>query len=222
MAVMALIKANKGFTLTELAVVLVIVGLLMGGLLIPLGAQKEIEKRGQTSQQLSNIRDTLLAYATINGTLPCPATDENGIAPATCAAPSATDRLPWRTLALPQHDPWGNSWRYRIERKYATPQLTTLILKTDSTAFPDDKMNVVNNAGQSLICPSCAVPEYPIAIVYSLGANLKADGQNDETVPLDALYQSDTPSPSFDDILIWLNRTALISPLIASGKIGAS
>lgn len=62
-----------GFTLIELAMVLFIVSLLIGGLLLPLAAQNEIRGRQETDKALANIREALIGFAVVNGRLPCPA-----------------------------------------------------------------------------------------------------------------------------------------------------
>lgn len=113
MAVMAMIRLDKGFTLTELAVVLVIVSLLMGGLLIPLGAQQEIEKRRATEQQLNNIRETLIAFGTVNMRLPCPDTNNDGLECAMYRKCRAG-----RRLALENH---GDCRTRRLGRQLALP-----------------------------------------------------------------------------------------------------
>ena len=48
-----------GFTLTELAVVLMIVALLIGGMLVPLSAQNDIRNVNETQKTLNDIRDAL-------------------------------------------------------------------------------------------------------------------------------------------------------------------
>jgi prepilin-type N-terminal cleavage/methylation domain-containing protein len=63
----------RGFTLVELAMVLFIVSLLIGGLLMPLTAQNEIRGRQETDRALANIREALIGFAVVNGRLPCPA-----------------------------------------------------------------------------------------------------------------------------------------------------
>jgi prepilin-type N-terminal cleavage/methylation domain-containing protein len=219
-------RRASGFTLTELAVVLVIVALLMGGLLMPLSAQQEIENRQQTGKQLNTIREALIAFATINARLPCPDGNNDGQEETTCSIDGAQDgQLPWRTLAIPASDAWGNPWRYRIERQYATyATLRGLILKDGddcigaTSAFPDDCIDVQNNLNQRLNSNR----EHPVAIVYSTGPNQQPDGQNAsyETGRLHSPnYQTDVPSPNFDDQLIWLTRGNLIAPLIAAGKL---
>ena len=62
-----------GFSLTELAVVLVIVALLLGGLLVPFATQRDVEAMRATEKSLSDIRDALIGFAAIYGRLPCPA-----------------------------------------------------------------------------------------------------------------------------------------------------
>ena len=64
---------QSGFTLIELAMVLFIVTLLIGGMLLPLSAQTEIRGRQEPDRALVNIREALLGFAVTNGRLPCPA-----------------------------------------------------------------------------------------------------------------------------------------------------
>jgi prepilin-type N-terminal cleavage/methylation domain-containing protein len=71
---MRLVKNRaRGFTLTELAVVFLIVGLLMGGAIMTLSAQMEQRTYEETQRRLQAARDALLAFALVNGRLPCPA-----------------------------------------------------------------------------------------------------------------------------------------------------
>jgi prepilin-type N-terminal cleavage/methylation domain-containing protein len=65
--------SSRGFTLTELAVVLTIVALLLSSMLYTLSAQTEQRDFEQTRQRLEQARDLILAYAMVTGRLPCPA-----------------------------------------------------------------------------------------------------------------------------------------------------
>ena len=65
--------AQRGFTLIELAIVMFIVSLLIGGMLLPLSAQMDIRNYGDTQKILADARDALLGYAMANDRLPCPA-----------------------------------------------------------------------------------------------------------------------------------------------------
>src|SRR5688572_19844594 len=66
---------QQGFSLAELAIVLLIVGLILAGVLTPLGAQIEIRKTAETTKILEDVKEALLGFAAANGRLPCPASD---------------------------------------------------------------------------------------------------------------------------------------------------
>jgi prepilin-type N-terminal cleavage/methylation domain-containing protein len=70
---------QRAFTLIEVAVVLVIVGLVISGLLGSLTAQIEQQKLSETRTTISNIKESLLGYAMANGRFPCPAATPNGV-----------------------------------------------------------------------------------------------------------------------------------------------
>ena len=70
-------KYHMGFTLVEIAIVLVIVGLLISAFLVPLSAQRDLKDYGEVKSDLEQIREALYGYAIINGRLPCPTTQTN-------------------------------------------------------------------------------------------------------------------------------------------------
>lgn len=133
---------QRGFTLTELSVVLVIVALLIGGMMIPLSAQQDIRYTVETQKALSSAQDALLGFAAANGRLPCPASETSNGLESFCANPDpgqtcvettavqslgrckypADGYLPAATLALAPVDPitkllldgWGNPIRYAV------------------------------------------------------------------------------------------------------------
>ena len=67
-------RRTRGFTLTELAVVMAIVAFLLGGLMYTLAAQTEQRSFEETRRRLEQARELVLAFAIVNGRLPCPAT----------------------------------------------------------------------------------------------------------------------------------------------------
>jgi len=56
-----------------MAVVLAIVGLLLGSLMYTLSAQTEVHARDTTLQRLEQAKELLISFAIVNGRLPCPA-----------------------------------------------------------------------------------------------------------------------------------------------------
>lgn len=124
---------HDGFTLAELAVVLVIVALLIGGLLIPLSTQIDIRNVADTRRALTEIREAMLGYLVVNGRLPCPASATlvsgavgaglegawgpgGGGLPPGCA--NLAGVVPWATLGVPETDAWGRRYTYRVTRAF--------------------------------------------------------------------------------------------------------
>jgi len=62
-------KLARGFTLIELAIVLVIITILIGGLAVPLSAQIQARRIGETNRTLEEARETILGYIMTHNTL---------------------------------------------------------------------------------------------------------------------------------------------------------
>ena len=111
-----------GFTLTEMAVVLVIVSLLMGYFLVGGVAFMETQNIKKTEAKLSTIEVALAGYVAINGRLPCPAngqittgTEDGGVGG--CTANQQYGVVPWITLGLSENDvldAWHRRISYRV------------------------------------------------------------------------------------------------------------
>ena len=125
-------RRHSGFSLIELAVVLVIIGLLVGGGIAALEATQTQTQRADQRRQLEQVRDALIGFAMSSGRLPCPDTDyppdgrENiDPPPPTCPVgdPDNDDdcdcvdswgALPWAQLGVGATDAWGQRLRYRV------------------------------------------------------------------------------------------------------------
>ncbi len=131
---------SKGFTLIELAVVLFIVSLLLGGFLSPLSARLEQQNRQRTTDMLNEIKESLLGYALINGRLPCPDCPDGNVG--ACGALAAAQRndgqedtydpgfgviqcrfntgnLPWVDLQTSEHDAWARHFTYSVSLTFS-------------------------------------------------------------------------------------------------------
>lgn len=198
---------QHGFTLVEMAIVLAIVGLLLGGLLPTIQGQVEQQHRNETRKNLEEIKDALSGYALINGRLPCPATIVYGEADTTCSNPSSNNYLPWRTLGVSETDSWGGKWLYRVDPAFASSVPFTLTTATSTT------LQIQDSTGKVITSSS----ERPVAIIFSTGKNLKADGQNGGS--FNSTYQSDVPGPNFNDIMVWISRPQLFNRMVTAGKL---
>jgi prepilin-type N-terminal cleavage/methylation domain-containing protein len=146
--------ASYGFSLIELAVVLFIIALLMGGLLPTISSQIAQKNSNETIKQLDDIQQALIGYAVINGRLPCPASDTsngledplpvtgtctnfyNGFVPAaTLGIPTSVDNQGRQGFAV---DGWGNRIRYAVTKVNAYAFTSINGMKTAITAAGGD------------------------------------------------------------------------------------
>lgn len=236
----------NGFTLVEMAVVLVIIGLMIGGLIMPLGAQMHMRKVAETMNEMEQIKEALIGFAIVNGRLPRPATSaSNGSENATLCADeiACTGYIPWVTLGVHKLDAWNKIIRYSVTPAYANGSISlapTIATKTiqnrDSTGMP------VYVAGSS----NCAVnKDCTPAVIYSAGEKnygTSDDGgaipdcsgcintdedKNDNTATnlganfIDRTYTNNDSASGgqFDDVVTWISSNILFSRMVAAGKL---
>src|SRR5688572_8393075 len=95
-------RRARGFTLTELAMVLLIVGLLLGSLMYTLSAQVDTRGFADTERRLDEARELLLAFAVVNGRLPCPRSTRTCRPAAPSRRPAASARRPTTASCRPR------------------------------------------------------------------------------------------------------------------------
>lgn len=201
----------RGFTLIEMAVVLVIVGLMLGGLLMPLSTQMENDRRKETAATLESIREALIGYAIINRKLPCPdyILPRDGIGDCGGGAPNGTPSgLPYADLGVSSVDAWGNPLSYAVSNTF-----TTLI----------SNASVGNiNVGTPTNCTGALLARNVPALVRSNGKTSYPTLENENTNTsntcfIDAGYRQVTNG--FDDLLIWIPPGLLMSRMAAAGQL---
>ncbi len=67
-------KNQKGFTLIEIAIVLLIVTILLGYTVAMFPVQQELKRYREANAEMNAIIDSLIGFAQVNGRLPCPDT----------------------------------------------------------------------------------------------------------------------------------------------------
>nr|AMK59314.1 hypothetical protein METUNv1_02406 [uncultured bacterium UPO50] len=232
-------RAQRGFTLIELAIVMFIVALLLGGMLLPLSAQQDIRQRQDTEKTLNDIRDALIGFAVVNGRLPRPATSatDGSEAAAACADDAAcTGFIPWATLGSGKLDGWGKLIRYSVTPAYANAPITLSTVPNRTVQTRDAVGVSYLVGGASCTTPSQCAP----AVLFSQGKNrwgtsdtgvALADGSatnvdEDANQNGPTAYFSRTPSENtavtggeFDDQVIWLSANVLFNRLVTAGKL---
>lgn len=235
-------KKECGFTLVEMAIVLMIIGLLLGGLIPTLSAQKESQRINETRKQLDEINDALSGFALINGRLPCPAngTTASGNESTTGSGVSLTCTLtqgilPWATLGVNETDGWGRRFTYRVSQGVTsnfadgadgTGASCNIATGVSFQLCSVANLNVLSTSGGSNVAAN--VP----AVVVSHGKNglgaypvgggaaiSGATGDEGENADDDNIFVSKDSSPSYDDIVIWLSPNILLNRMVTAGKL---
>lgn len=209
----------SGFTLVELAIVLFIVSLLLGGMLLPLSAQQDIRYQSDTQKQLADLQEALLGYAASHQAtdgkpyLPCPDTDgdgrENRIGNA-CA--SQDGDLPWQDLGIGRQDAWNNPFHYRVTAAFSNNASGFTLTSTGDLRVCDRA-----DCGGTIL--ASGVP----AILLSRGKNgASAAATADEQENLDAdtdFVQHNITGDGFDDQVVWLSANLLFNRMLSAGRL---
>lgn len=133
---------ERGFTLAELAIAVLILGLLLAGALIPLSTQLEVRGIADTRRTMDQINDALIGFAQANGRLPCPANGAlvSGVSTAGLEQYNTTTKqcttqigvIPWSTLGVTEVDAWGRRFTYRVAKAFSDDYVTNTTWFTTS------------------------------------------------------------------------------------------
>ena len=215
-------KWQKAFTIVELALVMVVAALLLTGMLQPLGKALEYHRQQKLKAMLDTAAERIESFAMVNGRLPCPASETDpysadyGIED--CGVVASEGPLPWRSLDLPENDPWGSPrvaagqpWegylRYRVD-----PALAENTMDRQNISSKELTIIVLDGQGRQITNKGLS----PAAIVCSHGRDKTANGENATTEPLpEALYQvPQVPGQDMDDQCVWISRLTLLHGMI--------
>ncbi|MFZ0107479.1 MAG: type II secretion system protein [Thiobacillus sp.] len=222
----------RGFTLIELAIVLVIITFLIGGLAMPLSAQIQARRVAETRQTMEEAREAIMGFAMTHQIagqpyLPCPDTVGDGIENRDAAGICASEEglFPWVTMGTASQDAWGNRLRYRV-----------------TAAFSDGSAGFSNtDIGNLQVCSSggCATVDVasnvPVVLVShgpngrgarsASGNTLAAPSGADELENTDADVNfvshvpatADAAGGEFDDLVVWVSDSLLRSRVCPAG-----
>ena len=128
-------RTSRGFSLIELALVIVVIALLLGSLLVPLQTQVENRKYDQTQRILDQAREALIGYAVANGYFPCPADYAGG---SNGQEAAGFDHTTGDCPAMKR----GRSQRYIVG---FLPAVTLSFTPTDSNGYAIDSWGITQN-----------------------------------------------------------------------------
>ncbi|MEI6730523.1 MAG: prepilin-type N-terminal cleavage/methylation domain-containing protein [Pseudomonadota bacterium] len=150
------LNMNKGFTLVELSIVLIIMSVVIGGSLTTFTASIKKTQFDLTSARIETIESALLSYSMTNLRIPCPADITKNLGDAAYATEGITchniatlpttpieGTIPTKELGLSDdymYDGWGHRFRYAVD-----PAFTANI--TDTTNPPKTNPLPINSGG---------------------------------------------------------------------------
>ncbi len=224
-----------GFTLVEMAIVLLIVALAIGGGLSVFSAQVEVQKVKETQSALDEAKEALIGYAVTHLAtdsrpyLPCP--DKTTAAGAGTANDGQEDKtgtgcvaydgnLPWVTLGLKGLDGWSNRLRYQVTNAFAQNN-AGMQLGTAGTL-------TINSAAGAVVAtavPLVVLSHGPngLGAISSGGAAVGAPTRANEleNADNDTIFVSNGPievaGSEFDDVVTWLPAGLLFSRMLQAG-----
>jgi prepilin-type N-terminal cleavage/methylation domain-containing protein len=234
--------SQAGFSLIELAVVLVIVGILISGFIGTLGSRIDSARQIETNEALEKIKVALYGYAMsrVNPLavvrLPCPDVDNDGvedIVVAQCATLTGYGSLPWVTLGIERGDAWSSTYSYWVADEYSNTAGFTLA--TDASG----KGRVSDASAGNVLSDNVA------AVIFSHGKNqlgsIGLDGTARTPVPAGAQYADERENTDndavppvlfisrsvtgdnapvvFDDILVWISEYELKGRMAQAGVL---
>ena len=242
------VKKIAGFTLIEMAIVLIVVGLILGGVISTVGVQRQQLKRDETRQLLEVAREALIGFALTNGRLPCPDIDNDGIEnPANPAAGESCDAnegaLPHVDIGVSANDTWGNRFVYRVRgtgnlsMADAAPALDGAgdprapgIGDNASFAMDDVGNIVINDNDEAAAGVSVLANEIPAIILsyaenggsqIACGGGLSArelENCDGDVNFVDSFY-SNVTGQEYDDLVVWVPLTVLKSRMVEAALL---
>ena len=206
--------------------------------MMALTTQQEIQRLSEVRRQLADIREALLGYAMANGRLP-PAADPALVSGTVDAGLSKEGRehgvLPWATLGLPETDPWGQRFTYRVTPSFAD-NIGAGTFTPPTSCAPDPKpahasFALCSEGNIKVTDGSTDIATKLPAIVISHGRNgLGGYGRNGKqragAAGLELTNASDTKDfisrvqgPDFDDEVVWVPLPILMSRMVSAGRL---
>ena len=220
-------KPQRGFSLIELAIVMIVFGLLAGGMLGNVSGQRRHGEEQRAQRQLELSLETLYGFAINQGRLPCPAPPALDSGSSTAGHEDcslAHGVLPWRTLGLRETDPWGQRLSYYVRPTYTTAPAVGARAGFSIDSLGNANIRPTEASGNKL---ADALP----AVIVSHGRNgsggYRPNGQKTavnhpdeaENADADLVFVDHLPDTQYDDLLIWITPAILNGRLLAAGRL---
>lgn len=216
--------AMRGVTLVEMAIVLLILGILTKVAIGPLSAVQAHRQHREATMQLEAIRQSLWAHVVSKGVLPCPVT--TGVLVASDNSElcrQGVGGVPARALGLPGQvedsgallDPWNRPYRLVVS---LSSQVERGLPEEPDWTSPGEasRVGIASLQADIVVCQRAVSGRCPDAeiraseltfVVFTLGEDPSSSGDQSENLDEDKVYtvqeHSVIPERPFDDLLLW-------------------
>jgi len=230
-------KSQAGFSLVEIAIVLIVLGVLTRSAIGPLGAMIEQSHRKETAALLATVREALIGHVITTGVLPCPQplagaadistsnTTTTGDNSPRCRQPQGG--VPSNALGIVGRtdangvlvDAWGQPVRYAVSLNSHASRGNAALPDWTTPGEPAN-VGIAELDADLQLCRVNASGDCPrreqrasaiVAVVLSTGADFSSDGPQIENQDEDAVFvslpESRVAGHVFDDQLTWLSRS---------------
>ena len=240
----SVVRRCGGFSLIELAVVLLILGSLLSGLLVALSQISDNTRRANAAAQLERVEESLYGFAQAFGYLPCPATStSDGVEDRTAGDCSVQHGfVPNVSLNLYGSinddglllDPWANPLRYSVADRTSggNASFTTRAgLQSEFNAGALDSTGMLRVCDRSTCLGDILTDTAPV-IVVSMGENWPDFSSNDEVenaggttdggyriTNTDDFVSTTYSEDNFDDIVLWISPFILYNRLVSASQL---
>lgn len=229
-----------GFTLIEIAFVLIIVGIISNQILAPFGSQFEQRKRISTGKLIDSVINATLGYTMANQRLPCPASaNTQGHQLEQCLGALSVGYVPAVSLGVQGTidgqgrllDAWGRPLIYAVStsdhpsrgQQGQADFLTAGEMSNVGLSYLESNLIVCRDT-ITATCPRAKLRANQVPfIVLSLGANSSAQGQQSQNQNSNGVFvsqrMSKVPGAEFDDIVDWVSESRFIHSLVMAGTL---
>ncbi|HJW27059.1 MAG TPA: type II secretion system protein [Rhodocyclaceae bacterium] len=239
--------AGAGFTLVEVAIVLLIIGFVATAGLVAVQAQADNQQVRDNQRLLEDAREALIGFAASHpGSdagagpfLPCP--DKTGAAGAGTANDGQEDRitpvgtcvalegnLPWVTLGLAEStDRWGYHLRYQVSAPFSNGATGMTLLSTGGITIFDAATGGTTLAGE---VPAVILSHGKNGLgaittagvpqpTTGAGADELENTDGDTTFVSHSRTEAGAAGGAFDDQVVWLSRNILFNRMLQAGRL---
>lgn len=239
-------RRQTGFTLVEIALVMVIVSAVLAGGIAGFQSFRDSARYSETDSYLTEARTALLGFVLMNGYMPCPDEDEDGrqdtenhSSGKTCTA--VTGALPWQDLGLEPRSPWDVDAFYAVNQEADSEACDTSAKDEPVCFFEDEEAPlsdlttppVSGTAGSGTLEVTSSsgdvIATDLLAVVGVLGKNAvqtiadcaAASANESENCDADDQFVMDrvrtNPDNFFDDKLVWIHANTVKGKLKDAG-----